>query len=536
MNRSFLPIGIISAATFLLAGCGSATTTSREAVHPGPITAGEHTRVNTTYGTVEGYLDDDVYTFKGIQYAKAGRFLPPQAPDKFQGVRMCKLYGPKAPQSQNLEWKDNTQRDYNFGNQFNLEPMSEENCLVLNVWTKGLGDGKKRPVFFWIHGGGFNDGSAIDLDCYEGRSLADKGDIVTVSINHRLNVLGYMDLRSLGGKYAQSVNLGMQDIVKALEWVRDNIEKFGGDPNCVTIAGQSGGAGKVSTLQAMPSAKGLFHRAIVQSGSFSRATSDDYGRRLGLAFLNELGVKPSQAEARLKDFTYQELRAAGDRAIRTLKAAPGERGGYCPYIDGAIISEQTYDPETATLSRDIPIMIGTNFNEFIFDNVDKTPEEVKATLVERMGEEKAGRFMDEFRKAYPGVDPKYMLYVDTRVRANAIRMVTAKSRMGNKHVYLYHFNWKPENNILGASHGMELPFMFNNVARQRGMTGSSESAYQLQDAVSDYWISFIKTGDPNCAGRPVWEPFTEEKGACMVLDNPCTVRYYHDKALLGLTQ
>ena len=535
--RNFLSFSAsLCAAALLLCGCASREPSASQPAHPGPITAGEHTRVNTTYGSVEGYLDDDVYTFKGIRYAKAGRFMPPQAPDKFEGVRMCKLYGPKAPQSNTLVWRDDTQRDYSFGNQFIIEAMSEEDCLVLNVWTKGIHDGKKRPVFFWMHGGGFNDGSAIDLDCYEGRALADKGDIVVVSINHRLNVLGYMDLSFLGGKYANSVNLGMQDIVKALEWVRDNIEKFGGDPDRVTVAGQSGGAGKVTTLQAMPSAKGLFKQGIIQSGSFRRITSGEYGRKLGQTFLAELGVKPAEAESRLGTFTYQELREAGNRAIARMTAAPGERGGFCPFLDGNVITEQPYDPETATLSRNVPVMIGSNFNEFFFDiSPEKTEEEVLTTLQERMGEEKARQFMDEFRKVYPDKAPKDMLYVDTRVRNNTLRIADAKSGMGEK-VYVYHFQWIPENNVLGASHGMELPFMFNNVARQREMTGSSESAYKLADIVSDYWLSFIKTGDPNTKGRPVWEPYTPDTGASMVLDNTCGTRRGHDSILVGLAQ
>jgi para-nitrobenzyl esterase len=532
MKVSVFPIFLICA--FVVTACGQQAA-QQQPLHPGPITAGEHTRVNTLYGIVEGYLDDDVYTFKGIQYAKAERFMPPQAPDKFEGVRMCKLYGPKAMQGQNLEWRDNTQTDYYFGNQFIYEPMSE-NCLVLNVWTKGLSDGKKRPVFVWIHGGGFSSGSGHDLACYEGRSLADKGDIVTITINHRLNVLGYMDLSFLGGKYAQSVNLGMQDIVKALEWVRDNIEKFGGDSNCVTIGGQSGGAGKVSALQGMPSAKGLFHRGIIQSGSFHRITSGEYGHKLGLAFLDELGVKPAQAEDRIGTFTYQELREAGDIAIRKMIPAYGERGGFCPFLDGTIITEQPYEQESATLSKDVSIMIGSNFNEFIFDNSPEQPlNKTKAALIEQLGEETAIRFMEEFRKAYPRKSPKDMLHVDTRVRKNSLRIADIKSSLGGK-VYLYHFHWIPENNVLGASHGMELPFMFNNVAVQREMTGSSESAYKLQEIVSDYWLAFIKSGDPNVKGRPLWEAYTRENGASMILDNTCETRYNYDKALIELTQ
>ncbi len=525
-------ISLFALAALTLSGCGQQPCQQ----HPGPITAGEHTRVNTTYGTVEGYLDDDIYTFKGIRYAKAERFMPPTAPDKFEGVRMCKLYGPKAMQGQDLVWRDNTQRDYNFGNQFYYEAMSEDDCLVLNVWTPGLNDGKKRPVFVWIHGGGYSTGSGHDLACYEGRSLADKGDIVTVNINHRLNVLGYIDLTALGGKYEQSVNLGMQDIVKALEWVRDNIEKFGGDPSCVTIGGQSGGGGKVSTLQAMPSAKGLFKRAIVQSGSTLRVGDPEYSRKLGLATLEELGVKPAEAEAKLGTFTYQELSEAGARASRKISGA-GFRGGFGPVCDGKIVAEHPFDPVASEINRGVSMLIGTDFNEFVFDiSEEKTLEEVKATLTERMGEEKAVQFMEAFPKAFPGQAPQAMLHMDTMFRGGAIKQAAIKSRQGDSKVFFYEFTWKPENNALGASHGMELPFMFNNVAIQREMTGSSESAYKLQEIVSNYWLAFIKTGDPNVKGQVTWEPYNEETGPCMILDNTCVVKYNHDKALIGLTQ
>lgn len=531
MKRAIILIG--TAITLTAVSCGGPSVNQYH--NPGPITAGEHTRVNTTYGTVEGYLDDGVYTFKGIQYAKAERFMPPQAPDKFEGVRMCKLYGPKAMQNQDLVWRDNTQRDYNFGNQFIYEAMSEEDCLVLNVWTKGLADGKKRPVFIWIHGGGYATGSGHDLACYEGRSLAAKGDIVTVNINHRLNVLGYADLSGLGGEYSNSVNLGMQDIVKALEWVHDNIEKFGGDPSCVTVGGQSGGGGKVSTLMAMPSAKGLFHRAIVQSGSTLRIGLQEDSRKLGLALVEELGVKPSNAKAELAKFTYQELVAAGNEAGRKISGG-GMGRGFGPVVDGKIVAMQPFDPEASPISADIPMLIGTNFNEFVFDiSEEKTLDDVKEALNGRL-RDKTGRFMEEFSKVYPSEKPKAMLYVDTRSRVGAINQAAAKSRQGKAPAFLYHFLWSPENNVLGASHGMELPFMFNNVAVQREMTGSSESAYKLQDIVSNYWIAFIKNGDPNVKGQPSWPPYNVEEGPCMVLDNTCEVRYNHDKHLLELAQ
>lgn len=324
-------ISRILIATVVAAGLMSCGDGVSKYAPTGAISAGEHTRVQTVYGTIEGYLDGDIYTFKGVKYAVAERFMPPQAPPKFDGVRMCKLYGPQTYQTETLAWRDDTQRDYSFGNQFVLEPMSED-CLVLNVWTPSINDDKKRPVFLWIHGGGYSSGSGHDLPCYEGRALAEKGDIVVVNINHRLNVLGYLDLTDLGGKYANSVNLGQQDIVKALEWVRDNISRFGGNPEDVTIGGQSGGGGKVSALLAMPSAKGLFKKAVVQSGSFLRVADPEVSGKQGVAFVEALGVKPGP-DADLSKFSYDELLAASRVA----------RAGAGPVGDGKIIAMSPQD-------------------------------------------------------------------------------------------------------------------------------------------------------------------------------------------------
>ena len=212
---------------FLSAGI-ALTAFCAEARVVGPVVSDETTVANTTAGKIQGYRDGEVYTFKGVPYAEAQRFMPPVKPKAHEGVVKHRVYGPKAPQGQSLKFRGNPQSDNDFGFQFNLEPMDEDNCLVLNVWTKGLDDGKKRPVFVWFHGGGFATGSGHDLPCYEGRALAEKGDIVVVTVNHRLNTLGYFDMSGLGGRYAESANLGMQDLVKSLEWVHDNIANFGG--------------------------------------------------------------------------------------------------------------------------------------------------------------------------------------------------------------------------------------------------------------------------------------------------------------------
>lgn len=439
--------------------------------NPGPITTGPHTIAQTIYGQIQGYCDDGIFTFKGVPYAKAQRFMAPEYPDCHEDVMKCQVYGAKAMQDQNVEWRSPS--DYDFGFQFKTESMSED-CQVLNIWTPAL-DSKKRPVFLWIHGGGYANGSAIFLPAQDGRSLAEKGDIVVVTVNHRLNVLGYLDLSSLGGKYAQSVNLGMQDLVKALEWVHSNISAFGGDPDCVTIGGQSGGGGKVSTLMAMPSAEGLFHRAIVQSGSTLRQMESEQAKTLCTAFLDELGLTPAMADS-LSSIPYPLLNAAANRACRKVG------GRLSPVVDGEVLIQHPFDPAAPEVSRNVPMLIGSNLNEFCYDN------------------------NIEFR-------------IDSLTRKRVLDQATVKAKQGGAPAYVYLFSWCSQVNdgALAACHGMELPFMFNNVALQREMTGGTAEAYQMADRVSSAWIQFIKTGNPNTPELPDWKAFAPERKATMVL-------------------
>jgi len=506
---------------------------------PGPIQAGEKIGVVATqYGSVRGCIDDGVYAFKGIPYAKADRFMAPQAPDPWDGVRQCTIYGPQAMQGAGQRWAG--QSDYNFGFPFCVEPMDEKECLVLNLWTNGLNDGKRRSVWVWIHGGGYSAGSANQLPFFDGRSMARKGDIVVVTANHRLNVLGYLDLRGLGGKYSDSVNLGMQDLVAALRWVHDNIARFGGDPSRVTLDGQSGGGGKVSALMAMPSAAGLFHGAIVQSGSTLTVGEGDASKAYGLAFVEALGVAPEDAN-RLNDFTYDELVAADRRAAGAQREAgrPGPRRGVGPTVDGKHITQHPFDPTPAEFSKNVPMIIGSNLNEFGYGNraiiTPKTLEQVKATLAERYGEAHAEEYIAAYKQAYPDDhQPQHIL--TATVRTNVVRQAAVKQAQGGAPVYVYLFEWQsPVNDgSLGACHGMELPFMFNNIALARTMTGGGKEAYELADKISSAWIRFVKTGNPNGPESPKWAPYTPEKGATMVFDNDCRVRYHHDKALIDL--
>ena len=519
MNKNLTKLITLSL-PFLIAACG--TSPSKQAYGNRVVVTNESTIAQTVYGPIQGYLDGEVFTFKGIPYAQAERFMPPTAPEKHDSIVKCRLYGPKAPQTETLDWHGINQTDYAFGNQFIYEPMNEKGCLVLNVWTKGLNDNKKRPVFVWIHGGGYFAGSGHDLPCYEGWALAEKGDIVTITLNHRLNVLGYSDLTVLGGKFENSVNLGMQDIVMALKWVHDNVIYFGGDPNNVTIGGQSGGGGKVSTLLAMPSAHGLFHKAIIQSGSTLKQSEPEQSQKLGLAMLKELGITVTNAE-KLNDFTYEQLLEASNKAAQKLAQAEGNnvrRMGNSPVVDGKILPTHPFDPTAPEISKNIPVIIGTDFNEFSFENTPLTMEKAKTLLMQRYGE-KTDDFIAAFKKVYPEKTPREMLAIDLSFRPGAIKQATLKSEQKGAPVYHYLFTWQPTTNVLAASHGMELPFMFNNVALQPEMTGNTAEAHALEDIMSSAWIQFIKTGDPNHDGMPKWEPFTTDNPVYMVFDNKC---------------
>ena len=522
---------IIAAILFMFAATVSAQQKS------GPILTGNNIAVvSTKYGKVRGYVDDGIYAFKGIPYAKAERFMPPQAPDTWENVMQCTIFGPQAVQGSSQSWGG--QSDYNFGFQFNRESQDEKNCFVLNVWSQGVNDGKKRPVWVWIHGGGYASGSANQLPFFDGRSLAAKGDIVVVTVNHRLNVLGFSDLRGLGGKYSESVNLGMQDLVAALQWVRDNIENFGGDPGSVTIDGQSGGGGKVSTLLAMPSATGLFQRAIIQSGSIFNPGKGEESKAYGMAFAAALGATV-QNPAKLSQATYQELNAAGQTASSILRAAGSTiRGGGGPVVDGKYIVQSSID-EPTEFSKNVTLLIGTNLNEFTYNNrVIITPqntEQVKATLAKRYTAENVEKYIALYKEAYPVDDqPQHMLTFDSQFRGGAIKQAAAKSKQGGAPAYVYHFEWQsPVNDgSLGASHGMELPFMFNNIAMARTLTGGTKEAYELADKISSAWINFVKTGNPNVKGLPKWDPYNPENGATMIFDNSCKIVYNHDKKLI----
>ena len=434
------------------------------------------TKATTAYGEVAGYIDNGVYTYKGLPYAKAERFLPAVKPDKWSGVRSCRHWGFVCPQQKNNGWRSDANA---FFYQWN-DGYQDEDCLRLNIWTKGLNDGKKRPVLFWLHGGGYTTGNGQEHPGYDGRNLADKGDVVVVTINHRLNILGFLDLSAFGEKYKESANVGLTDIVAALRWVKENIVYFGGDPDCVTIFGQSGGGGKVSSLLCMPSAKGLFHRAMVMSGSFLSSTKQDLAKEVGVRTAEILGIN-SQNIDDIQKVPYEKLLAAGNQALRDVSSNHRGTGrlGWGPVNDGNILPG-IFENGSELISNDIPLLIGSTLNEFSTPNVD------------------------------------------TSVRPQVINQASIRCKDGGAPVYVYLSGYQTQtmdgNNH--ACHNSDIPFFFNNVLKSANMTGATKEGLKLGDKMSSALINFARTGNPNAKGLPKWEPFTPSTEATMYFDAP----------------
>jgi para-nitrobenzyl esterase len=509
------------------------------------IQTGENVAVtNTESGKVRGYIHKGIYTYKGIPYAEAKRFELPQKPKNWSGIRSSMEYGPVAPlPTPTTSVMDESEFVFNHDWGF-----TNEDCMRINVWTPGISDGKKRPVMFWIHGGGFTTGSSQELPSYDGENLAKKGDVVVVSINHRLNILGYLDLSAYGKKYKKSANLSVLDMKAALEWVKTNIENFGGDPNNVTIFGQSGGGAKVNTLMAMPSASGLFHKAVNQSGSFRTAMLDkETTQAIAAEVIKELSISPENIDE-IQNVPFEKLSMAGNKALKTISDQQKKQGkpvigfglGWGPSIDGEVLPYQLFSNEAFELSKEIPLLLGTTKNEFtvFFGNVPPTStyEQTYAAIKRTYGD-KADAYVAAVKKAYPDIKkPSEMLDIDMMFRPGAVTQANGKSALGAANTYMYMFDWQSPimDGKYKAVHCMEIPFVFDNIARCEEMTGGFPDAYALASKVSQAWINFAKNGDPNHKGLPKWPVYNAQNTATMHFDNTCTVKPQMDKDLFEL--
>jgi para-nitrobenzyl esterase len=473
---------------------------------PGPV-------VETASGKIRGLVIDKVNVFKGIRYgastAGANRFMPPMKVAPWTGVKDTAEWGEEAPQGPHTEIPEvaSTIPKLTVG----------EDCLALNVWTNSLTG--KRPVMVWLHGGGFASGNGC-YTMYLGANLARKRDVVTVTINHRLNAFGYLYLAGIGGeKYANSSNLGQMDIIAALQWVKENISKFGGDPGNVTIFGQSGGAGKVSTLMAMLPAKGLFHRAIIQSGAALRGTAKDAASKNAEAFMAKVGAK-----------TADQLQAMPMAQLIAAATTPG--GGFGPVLDGKTLIEGPFDPTAPSLSADIPVLIGsTEYEVTFFPNTKYDPLDdaalvgaVKQAL--RTDDANANKVVASYKRGRPGLtnlDYSLILASDN-FRAGV--MTEAERKAAQKApVYMYYFTWQSpvSGGKLKSFHTLEIPFALENVDEAKGMTGNGQDRYALQEKMGTAWTNFARSGNPNHKGLPTWPTFDSNKRATMILSNDCKV-------------
>jgi para-nitrobenzyl esterase len=516
-----------------------------------PLVTGKHVAVaETGSGKVRGYIHHGVYTYKGIPYAEADRFMPPAKPKPWDDVRSSLTYGPVCPL---IDPTTSVRDEIEFVFHHDWGYPSED-CMRLNIWTPGIKSsgtaGKKRPVMVWLHGGGHTAGSSQELPSYDGENLARKGDVVVVSINHRLNILGFLDLSAYGEKYKHSSNVSIMDIVASLEWVKANIENFGGDPGNITIFGQSGGGGKVNTLLNAPTAKGLFHKAIIQSGGLGLRFHDkEVTQKVASLVLAELKLGPSEVDS-LQRIPFAVLAAAGKKAMAKVNEDLKAQGkvtspfgvSWGPTHDGSFLPYQPTDAEAKALSANIPLLIGSTKNEFMTSLSspslkDASAGEVRSHIQKQYGD-KTDAYIAAVKKAYPtDTRPTDLIDIDDRFRRSALRMAELKVSGSSAPVFMYLFAWQSP--VLDGNykslHCMEIPFVFNNINRCEEMTGGGKDAYALADKVSDAWISFARNGDPNHKGIPRWQRYTPENGATMILDNQCVEKYHHDKEFLGIT-
>lgn len=511
-----LPLAVIAgAAMLLLAACGDGSSESTAAkAETAQETEEEELAdgvVETTAGLVQGTDEDGIYRYLGIPYAEAAeRFVPAEDVQPWEGIYAADSYGPMSPQGSISGVGGDSDQE-----------GTDNNCQNLNIWTPGINDEEKRPVMVWLHGGGFSTGSANEPG-YDGENLSRTGDVVVVGVNHRLNTFGFLDLSAYDDKYQYSANVGIMDIVDALEWIQDNIESFGGDPDNVTIFGQSGGGAKVLALMSSPYAEGLFERGIVESGATATMgpvfNSQEASTRLAENILDKLDIDPENIDE-IQNVPIDELQAAATEALsetgNELQIPAALGGGYSmdwqPVIDGDFLPTNPVNGDSfADTGRDIPLLIGSNLNEwsgyFEAEPIEETAE-ITAAL----------------RSAYPDKPDLTADMVDTTtIRIPILNIMDHKAAQDGAPVYAYMFTYGD------SYHTAEIPYVFNNVEN------ATEEQQALADEMSEAWINFARNGIPSAEGLPDWEPYTLNEGATMILDTDSYMAYHHDDELLSL--
>ena len=525
-----------------LSSCTSAAEAGKEDEDGQIIFIGDNIALaDTTNGKVRGFIHKDIYNFLGIPYGAnttgKNRFMPPQKPEPWADIYPAVYWPNAAPQ---LLENFYANRYLAFTDYWHYDDVSE-NCLGINVWTPGYTDNTKRPVMLWIHGGGFTSGNSIEHPEYHGENLSRRGDIVFCSLNHRLGPLGFADFAGVGGeKYAASGNVGMLDIVAALEWIRDNISNFGGDPDNVTIMGQSGGGAKVCTLTAMPSAKGLFHKAVALSGTSLNAADKDYSEKLGSYMLKEAGLQLSQID-KLQEMPWRDYYLLANNARMKLQQemnVSGFRGGFGPVADGVSIPQQPYF--SGDRSSDVPMIFCSTFYERSPSAFDSSLEDITLDRAKELTKtirgfggslaEKGPGVIDAYAKSFPDKKPIEILAMAISNRQNTIQTINAKSAQQSP-AYLAWFGWNTPmfDGRLRAFHTMDISFWYYNTDVQISHTGGGSRPRKLAAMMSDSMVQFMKTGNPNGGGLPEWPAYTTEKGETMILDDVCEVQNDPDR-------
>lgn len=483
--------------------------------------------LETTGGRLKGYFYDGAYIFKGIPYAYADRFQMPQKMT-WEEVKDASSYGFVCP----LLSKDTPSAELLVPHRYWPQ---DEHCQNLNIWTNSLDKEKKSPVMVWLHGGGYFAGSSIEQVAYDGFNMCMNGDVVVVSVNHRLNILGYLDLSPFGEKYKNSGNAGHADLVAALTWIHENIELFGGDPDNVTIFGQSGGGMKVADLIQIADADGLFHRGLIMSGvgdaSLMPSCTGD-GRAVVTAMLHELGVSEDDVE-KLETVPYYELAAVYG------KVSPGiaMQGGY---VGGAPLVNDYFKGSPLEYgfrehAYEIPLMVGSVFGEFAFmpaeyDKYELTDEQIKE-IVRAVYGEHTEEMIGVFKQAYPDKNAADLLLVDRVMRQSSKRLAKLHAEGKKAGTYLYDFTLEfPIHHHKIAWHCSDIPFFFHNTDKVE-VCQITETAERLEKQIFDALMAFAATGRPECNTLPKWDAVTPEEEPTMIFDRECELRYHFDDKL-----
>jgi para-nitrobenzyl esterase len=483
----------------------------------------------TKAGMVRGAVEDGIIVFKGVPYGApptgALRFMAPVPPAPWTGVRDALQFGDRCPQvsaPSSPAWRS-----------WDRQTGESEDCLVLNVWTPALRDGRRRPVMVWFHGGAFTSGSGSDT-VYDGARLCQRGDVVLVTLNHRLNAFGYLYLAELGGEtFADSGNVGQLDLVLALKWVRDNITEFGGDPNNVMIFGESGGGGKVAVTLAMPAAKGLFHRAAIQSCLGLRGMTREAATKTAKDFMAALQLHPDQVEE-LQKLPVRKLLDAVQAVTQ------GMPGGFEPVVDGRVLPRDSFTPDAPTVSANVPIIVGYTKTEativlFSYDRGQSTallpaPNAFSldwTTLPQALTPILGGyaeKVLALCRREYPQAsasDLYFRIATERSIGLASMALAERKSEQGRAPAFLYRLDWETpiDGGRLRSPHSLDLPMVFDNVAKSDSLIGAGAmEAQKVADAMSSVWIAFARTGGPDAEGLPHWPPYDTKTRSTMIFN------------------